>query len=54
MATTDSRRAMADTERYQMHCQYCQHRFEGNTVAEALRKVEEHEREKHAPFAGRV
>ena len=45
---------MADTERYQMHCQYCQQRFEGNTVAETLRKVEEHEREKHAPLAGRV
>jgi len=44
---------MADTERYQMHCQYCQQRFESNTVAEALRKVEEHEREKHAQRAVR-
>ncbi len=45
---------MADTERYQMHCQYCQQRFEGNTVAEALRKVEEHEVTKHSLLVASV
>jgi hypothetical protein len=28
---------------YQMHCQYCYRRFEGETIEEALKKVEEHE-----------
>jgi copper chaperone CopZ len=45
---------MADTERYQMHCQYCQQRFEANTVAEALRKVEEHEVTKHSLLVAAV
>jgi predicted small metal-binding protein len=31
-----------------MHCRWCWQRFEDDTLAEALRKVEEHEREKHA------
>ena len=32
--------------RYQLHCQYCFRRFEALSVSEALKKVEEHEKEK--------
>ena len=41
---------MANVERFQMHCRHCCQRFEADTIREALRKVEEHEREKHGPL----
>jgi len=48
---------MQSDERYQMHCAVCFARFEAATIAESLRKVEEHEKLKHgdeAQLAGRV
>lgn len=34
-----------DHEVFQMFCQYCYRRYEEDTIAQALAKVEEHEQE---------
>jgi hypothetical protein len=34
-------------ESFQLHCQFCFTRFEGESYEAVLIKVEEHEREKH-------
>ena len=45
---------MADHERFQCLCQFCAKVFEGDSVKEAVAKVEEHEKDcpkKKAPDA---